>query len=226
MGGFGKTPQALKMLESRENARDTWDRFMHEKASEELYEGMVNLLCVKMEKPIDFNLFEEDIRSLGKDFPGMEVYSDGKTGKITLAKKDLNSNHGYRYLIDANSSMRQDDEAQLESLMQLLNIRMSAPDLEMLLNQGQKTWDLAEHIKKIFLASGIQDPEQILKDIDQQAMGGQADPMMQEQMMQEQAMQEEMMMQQQAQQQQLMEQASQFQDPDVLAAAQQLLGGN
>lgn len=226
MGGFGKTPQALKMLESRENARDTWDRFMHEKASEELYEGMTNLLCVKMEKPIDFNLFEEDIRALGQDFPGMEVYSDGKTGKITLAKKDLKSEKGYRYLIDANSSMRQDDEAQLEALMQLLNIRMSAPDLEQLLNANGKTWDLAEHIKKVFLSSGIQDPEQILKDMEQQGQDPAQDQALQQQMMEEQAMQEQMMMEQQAQQQQFVDQASQFRDPDVMAAAQQLLGGS
>ena len=229
MGGFGKTPQALKMLESRENARDTWDRFMHEKASEELYEGMTNLLSVKMEKPIDFNLFEEDIRALGQDHPNMEVFSDGKSGKITLAKKDVKNEKGYRYLIDANSSMRQDDEAQLQALMQLLNIRMSAPDLEAMLNQNGKTWDLAEHIKKVFLSSGIQDPEQILKDMEQRGAQGVVDPQqqaMQEQQMQEQAMQEQMMAEQQAQQQQLMEQASQFQDPDVMAAAQQLLGGN
>jgi hypothetical protein len=193
---YGKTPQALKMLETRENARDTWDRFMHEKAVEELYEGMLNLLTVKMEKPINFTIFEEEIRQLANEYQDtkiLEVLENGKYGAMTLAKSDLKSDKNYCYIIDANSSMRQDDQSQNESLIGLLQVMSNPAVLEGLQARGID-WDVAEHIKSIFISAGVNDWERILKDGQQQGMQGQ-DPMA-EQAMQEQMMQEEAIKQQ------------------------------
>lgn len=219
---YGKTPQALKMLEQRENARDTWDRFMHEKAVEELYEGMLNLLTVKMEKPINFNLFSEEIRQIEQTHPDiLEVTEDGKYGMATIAKRDVKSDKGYTYVIDANSSMRQDDEAQVQTLTQLLQLGLN-PDVQMLLQQKGLEWDIAEHIKTIFTNSGVTDWERILKDVqsDPQAQ----DQAIEQQMAQEAAMQEQAQMNYQANMDQIRQEA-QFQDPEIAALAEQMLGG-
>jgi hypothetical protein len=177
---FGKTPEAIKQLGQRENARDNWDRAMHEECWQEVYEGMINLISVKMEKPINFMLFEDEIRQLSAEHKDLaDLFSDGKSGQITLAKKDLKSETGFRYLIDANSSMKQDDQEQFQALSNLLQLVMSTPGLLQTLQQSGFTYDLGEHIKLLFISSGIQDWERILQESteatpgDEQAMGQQ-----------------------------------------------------
>ena len=207
---MGKTPAALKMQASRENARDTWDRFMHEKATEELLEGMLNLLTVKMEKPINFTLFEDDIKALGyseetkeiKDakgvvlqgankgnkVPGLEAFEGGKAGKMTVSKKDLASDTGYSYLIDANSSMKQDDEQVFEALMATWALMHKTPDIVQSLGLAGMEYDEAEHVKSIFIAAGISDWERILKEMGPEQMAKMKQAMMaQQQQMQAQA---------------------------------------
>jgi hypothetical protein len=215
---FGKTPQALKMLDARENARDTWDRFMHETAVEELYEGMINLLCVKMEKPIDFTVFEEEIRQLvgeyGEDV--LEVINGQKVGRAIVTKKHLYHDKGYKYTIDANSSMRKDDEGQLEALMQLWGMVHQTPELIQSLQQQGFDYDEGEHFKRILIASGVTDWERILPET-------QNEPQSPE----EQAMQEQMMMEQQKQQaiQSVPQpQVPNFDDPEIAQMAQQMFG--
>ena len=162
---FGKTPEAIKMQSQRENARDNWDRAMHEECWQAVYEGMINLLSVKMEKPINFMLFEEEIQSLSKEHEDLtEIFADGKAGKMTLSKSDLAAKNGFRYLIDANSSMKQDDEQQFAALSNLLQMMMSNPNIIPMLQQSGFIYDLAEHIKLMFISSGIQDWERILQE--------------------------------------------------------------
>jgi hypothetical protein len=62
--GYGKTPDALKKLDSRENARDSWDREMLELAEQELFEGMIEELGIKQKHLIDFNIFDEEIKQI------------------------------------------------------------------------------------------------------------------------------------------------------------------
>lgn len=190
----GKTPQALKMQASRENARDTWDRFMHEKATEELLEGMLNLLTVKMEKPINFSVFEDDILALGyspdqaevkdangavlkpkaeaKKIPGLDVFDGAKSGKMSVAKKDLTSQNdiGYSYLIDANSSMKQDDEEMFAALLATWNLVHQTPGLAQGLAAKGMEYDEGDHLKAIFIAAGINDWERILKELSPEKM--------------------------------------------------------
>lgn len=215
---YGRTPQALKMLDSRENARDTWDRFMHEKATEELYEGMLNLLAVKMEKPINFTIFEEEIRQIKDDYESetLEVSQSGKYGTVTAAKKDLATSNGYSYLIDANSSMQKDDQAQLEALMQTYQMAAQDPNLQGALQQKGINWDQAEHFKKILISAGVSDWERILKEGSGEEMA-----MMQQQQMMGQP-QDPM-----AQMQQPMPEvpAPQYEDPDVQAYAEAMFNG-
>lgn len=178
-GSPGKSPEALKMQASRENARDTWDRFMGEKATQELFEGMLNLLTVKMEKPVNMAVFEDDMQALGYQAPtdagdgkktegkkveGLDVFEGGKAGKMTINKADIKSEVGYQYLIDANSTMKQDEEEQFQALMATWNLMHQTPGLIQGLAQKGEEYDEGEHLKKIFIAAGISDWEKILKE--------------------------------------------------------------
>jgi hypothetical protein len=188
-GAPGKSPMALKMQSSRENARDTWDRFMGEKATEELLEGMTNLLSVKMEKPINMTVFEDDIQALGYTDPdtqpepadaaeamqqaaddpepikGLDVFDGAKAGKLSLTKSDLKTDLHFSYLIDANSTMKQDEEEQMQALMMTWQLTHSDPMLEQRLAAKGLEYDEADHLKKIFIAAGISDWEKTLKEI-------------------------------------------------------------
>lgn len=216
---MGKTPEALKLQSQRENARDTWDRFMHEKAVEELYEGVLNLLCVKMEKPINFLVFEEEIRQLTETYgPGtLDAIAGNKVGMLTVSKSELYDKSMYKYIIDANTSMKKDDEEQMQALQMTYQMLNNNPQTAQELAMMGYTYDKAEHIKQIMIASGISDWDRILQE------GGEGPTMMAQQMANEQAMaQEQAMMQQQ---QPPAPAGPQFQDPEIANVAQQILGG-
>jgi hypothetical protein len=170
---MGKTPAALNMQKAQENARDTWDRFHHEQAVEELYEGMINLLSVKMEKPINFSIFEEEIRQIQEDYGDdvLDVIAGGKMGLMTISKKHINSDKGFQYIIDANSSMQKDDQAQLDALMSTYQMLSQDPNLQAVLQQKGLNWDQAEHIKKILISSGVSDWERILQEGNEAGQG-------------------------------------------------------
>lgn len=182
---MGKTHQALKMQASRENARDSWDRFMGEKATEELIEGMINLLQVKQEKPINFVVYEDDIQALGyqaastdaegkpveeKKVEGLEVYDGAKAGKMSVNKSDIKADNFYSFIIDANSTMKQDEEEQFQAAMATWQLTHQDPDLVNRLAQQGMEYDEADHLKKIFIAAGLSDWEKTLKEISPEKM--------------------------------------------------------
>lgn len=239
---FGKTPEALKQQALRESTLDAQDRFYMEKAIEELYEGFVCLIANKSEKPIDFLIFEEEIRQLVEN--GMEdvvelyessymatedveegepVYElTGEGAARVVAPRDKIKGK-YKYIIDAGTTMAKDDIKELENLIGLADITFN-PGMQQLLMTKGKGVDAEEFLKKLYIKAGITDWEKIITDAPQP----QQDPAMQEQQVaQEQAMQEQMA-QEQAMQQQMMAQQQmqqqQFIDPQVQAVAQQILG--
>lgn len=196
----GKTPAAIKQNASRENARDTWDRFLHEQAVAELYEGMLNLLMTKMEKPIEVNIFEEEIRQIGNNIND-DIFEmvDDNYGRLTLAKKDLKSDKGFTFQIDANSSMKKDDETQLLALQQTYMMAAQDPMLQQKMVEAGVTWDQVEHFKKILISSGIQDWERILQE-GEEGEEGEENTQLQEQQMLEQQLAEQEAIDEQARQ--------------------------
>lgn len=243
----GKSPQALKMQEARENARDTWDRFMHEQAVQELVEGMANLLTVKMEKPINFAVFEEDIQAMGfepeqeevvapdgtvvqeprpaKKVEGLEVFESNKTGKLTISKKMFGEG-GFTYVIDQNSSMRRNDEDEFQSLQFTWEIMHVDPNLVPRLQEQGTEYDEFDHLKKIFISAGITDWEKILKElpVDKRAQAAMMAQQVQQQQQQEPAMDPNAMMQQLMMQQQMQPPMQQPPMPQQAPAPQPMPG--
>jgi hypothetical protein len=83
----------------------------------------------------------------------------------------------------------------------LLGMFMQAPQLIEAMHKDGKDVNFAELVTRLVTASGVQDWEKIIVDYSPAE-----DPMVQQQMMQQQ------------------QQAQQYQDPDIQAAAQQILG--
>ena len=171
--GFGKTPQALKLLQARENTRDNWDRFMMEQAVEELYDGFVNLVATKQPKPIKIDLFDEEIEQVAalyddvKDI--LQVSESGEYGLLTVSSKDIGDTK-YKFYIDANSTLRKDDAQQSEALTNLLVAVSKIPGLNQELAKNGLKYNVGEHMKRIFATSGVEGYDKIITGMTQEEM--------------------------------------------------------
>lgn len=75
---FGKTPEALQMIQARESTRDQMDRKLLERAWAELVEGWLSLLPLIAEKiPVD--LYAEEVAEIAKTHPDvLGIFKHGK----------------------------------------------------------------------------------------------------------------------------------------------------
>lgn len=198
---FGKTPQAIEAQQDRESARDNWDRFQLEKMIEDLLEGMINLLSENQIQNIDFHIFDADVERIqqqfGEDADFVNVM--GKSAKVSVAKKLIKGN--YRFVVDASSTMRQDEEAQAETISQILGFYLNNPQaVDQLLQQSGYQFNFGAAFKSYVYNSGINDPESIVSKLG----GGNGQPL-------------------QMQPAQIdPSQLSQFQDPDIRGVVQQM----
>ena len=172
--GFGKTPQALQMLQARENTRDNWDRFMMEQAVEELYDGFVNLTAKKQPKPIKLDLFGAEVQQIAQLYPDvaeiLKVSESGEYGQLTIKPDALGKDCNYRYYIDANSTSRKDDAQQSEALTALLVAVSKIPGLNQELAKNGTKYDIGEHMKRIFATSGVEGYDKILTQMSPEEM--------------------------------------------------------
>lgn len=172
--GFGKTPEALKLLAARENTRDNWDRFMMEEAVEELYDGMINLVAKKQAKSIDLHLFDEEIDQIIEMYPEvtdmMQISDSGEYAKLSISPDKIGKNIDYRFYVEAGSTMRKDDASQSEALTNLLVVVSKIPGLQQQLQSEGVAYSVGEHMKRIFSTSGVDDYDKILHPASQEEM--------------------------------------------------------
>lgn len=194
---MGKTPQALQMFQDREGARDNWDRFQLERCIEDLLEGMINLLAENQEKPINFHIFDSDMEQVEDMFgeddedineaTGMPPFKptrkppkfmkpQGKAAVLTITKSMIAGN--YRFIVDASSTMRQDEDAQVQNLTQIITAYLQNPQLvDQYLAADNLKFHFGKAFKSLVYNSGINDPDTIVTDVsaeEQQEDGMQA----------------------------------------------------
>lgn len=208
---FGKTPQAIEAQQDKETASDNWDRFQLEKTIEDLLEGMINLLSENQEKPINFHIFDADVEQIQQQFSDGDGDSDdidfmkvmGKSAKMTVPKSLIKGN--YKFIVDASSTMREDEDAQAETADTMIALYLQNPQaIDQLLQQDGYKFHFGQLLKSRVYNSGIQDPDAIISKIGGQGQDGQ--PMQ--------------MQPPQIDPQQL----QQFQDPQIQQLAQQMFG--
>ena len=170
--GFGKTPQALKMQASRENARDNVDRFYMEQFLQEVSRKFVNLMSKKQTGSVAIRMFEEEIEELSKVYPEVKDMYDEKSGKLKIDKSKTGSIL-YDYEIVSGSTYAVDQTQQQQNLMTLLQLMtngmqmgpqgVTSPMMEAIKAEGI-TFKLGELVKRITASSGITDWDKILED--------------------------------------------------------------
>ena len=211
---FGKTPAAIEQFKDKEAARDNWDRFQLEKCIEDLLEGMINLLAENQEKPINFHIFDSDMEQVEDMFgeqdddtgktavPSKMMKKQGKAAVLTISKSMIAGN--YKFLVDASSTMRQDEDAQVANLTQIITAYLQNPQLvDQYLAADKLQFHFGKAFKSLVYNSGINDPDTIVTD-----------------------MQDEQQDQQQGgQQQQQPIDTSSLQDPHIRQIAEQLFNG-
>lgn len=184
MPGYGKTPDALKQLEKRENARDQWDRNMFEEAYEELANGMINLIGARQAVPMDFHIFDEDITDLVKaGFTDLldlyesaksyrvvngkleEYINDHGTAKITLQPERLGGK--YLFQIDANSSIASDEVEEFEKTKGIIELLATPAGQAMIEAAKAKGFEFhpEELLKQLLITSGIRNRDKIYTPI-------------------------------------------------------------
>jgi hypothetical protein len=178
----GKTPHAIKQQQSRENARDNWDRVMMEKAIEEVNNRFIDLLVNKQEKPINLEIFKGDIDEIKKAFPDeniLELFNSGEAGRVKISA-DRWKNNGkvvkFKYIIDKGSTKKADDEAEQNAIMDLCNLFFKEfPEMKQQIEQtgkakiGNQEIDFGYAFKRYITSSGIQDGDRIISDIKEQS---------------------------------------------------------
>lgn len=237
---MGKTPQALQMQEARMGARDNWDRFMMEKAIEKRNNLFVDLLANKQEKPIDLQLFGEEIKDIQRAYPDIadliETSETGEYAQLTIKKEDVGKTK-YRFFIDSGTTMKKEDAMENQTLERYMGLFMQAPPFAQQVIQtgkvqiGDKTVDFGEMMKRSLMTSGIQDWDKIITDTPQeQMMTGQPLQAAPSGVPQDPAQQEQLLM---AQMQQMSQDTpteepfdpNSIQDPEIRQFAEMMMGG-
>jgi hypothetical protein len=187
----GKSPQAIKANQQDESTRDALDLKFMQKATEELFQGMLGLVCTRASdtdaEPIELDLFDDEIKQLLqagyddiKDIVKYEgknkgtAVEDAASVYLKITPDKLQNSRGLRYKIDEGSSLGQDQEAQHTQLNEIMDTYVeNAASIEALLNAGGQTIDFPELFKQWFISGGLKQWNNILKPIAQGTQPGQ-----------------------------------------------------
>ena len=161
--GLGKTPQALRMQQARENSRDVTDRYYMETFLTGVMKKFVNLLSKNQSKAIQIRMFEQEIDQLAATYPEIQEMYDNKTGKLTIEKGKTGSIL-YDYEIVSGSTYAVDQNRQQENLATFLQLLLRAPQLLQILQQEGKVVRFSELFTRMMTNSGIQDWDKIILD--------------------------------------------------------------
>ena len=190
---MGKTPQALQMQQSRENARDSADRFYMEQFIKKVMNRFTNLISKKQPKALTIRLFPDELAELINQYPEMQEMYNEKTGKLTI-KASTFKNSIFDYEIVSGSTFEADKADQQKNLAQLFMMltqgmqpnpqtgEMTSPVIERMKMEGRDT-KISELVTRIVSSSGINNWDKILPDL----TNGNPEQYKQDQMLQQQA---------------------------------------
>ena len=171
--GLGKTPKAIEFIKQRENARDNWERFMMERAVEEIYDRFIDLVSKRQETPMTLRLSKADIEPIQAAFPDVaEIYESGKAGEIKIKPDDV-KDVNYKFYIDPGTTAKKDELIENQTLISILTLFMKSPELRQEIQKDGYDISLTELVKRVLITSGVQDWEKIFTPLKEQ---GQAQP--------------------------------------------------
>jgi hypothetical protein len=170
---MGKTPEAIRQQQDRQGARDNWDRGMMEKFVEKVYSKMVTIMSKKQTVPIDIEIFDADIQKIQEKYPeaDLAVFDSGESATLKVAPDELNDEERsvkYKFIIDNGTTLRKDESIQNETLLGIINAYAGNPTIEQaMLKDGQRL-NMAEVYKRFVQTSGVENPEKLFEDVEQE----------------------------------------------------------
>lgn len=163
---MGKTPQALKMQQSREGSRDSADRFYMEQYLKDTIGKMCNLIAKKQPKALTIRLFGEELEELMTNYPEVEDIYNDKKGMLKVNKSKF-KNFIFDYEIVSGSTYQADKQEQQANLISVLRLFQKSPELVKVLQQEEGLRvNMGEIIKRIMISSSVQDWDKILVESD------------------------------------------------------------
>ncbi len=187
---FGRTPAAIEAMQDREGARDNWDRFQLEQTVQQLNHGMLNLLTEKQEKPINFNVFKDDVKQIIDQLGQPDEATGGLTkippsymtmlggqeaAKLVIPKSLIKGQ--YQYIVDASSTLKADNDVQNEKIVDLLKFYFSNPQvIDQYLAKDNKKFNAGQAISDAVFTSNINNPDRIITSTENQVEPPEIDP--------------------------------------------------
>lgn len=232
---MGKTPKALQMQAQKESAADSWERQMMEDFVEELYDSFIDMIAENQPKLIELDLMSGEIEQIAKIYPDVKEMYDEENGRLKIKPGALKGK--YKFFIDSGTTVQKDSIEENKNLVSIIQLILSNPNIRIEMQKKGKDIDMAELINRFVLTSGTKDSDKIIVDYvpeqvmpEQMGQPGQPEQPMQpgmEQMQQgmPQGMSPPVQPMQQMQPQGQGDVMSQIQDPEILAVAQRLFGG-
>jgi len=165
---WGRTPAAIRMQASRQNARDNWDRQMLETAMEEVFDNFVDLISKKQVKPIRMTLGKDELARISELNPDLvEMFESGKYGEVTI-KPEMIKGHTYKFFIEHGSSMKPSSQEEGAMLKELMAMLLKFPQfVQQVAESGDITLgaykvNVGELMKRIIITDNVTDWEKIL----------------------------------------------------------------
>lgn len=185
---MGKTPEAVKFLAQRENARDEWDRVMMEEFIKQYMHRWAAMLSdpdnQKLVKPVSVRLFGSEIRRLKQRYPDIDDLSEkvpgftmgnsGEAATLDIKPKDVGGVL-YDYEIETGSTQLPDLEIERNNLATFYNL-IKDKEVRAELQKKNKDVDFIEAVERIGESIGIKDVNKLIVDIAPPAPAGPPQP--------------------------------------------------
>ncbi len=162
---LGKTPQALRLMSSRETARDEWDRTMMEDTLKSVYKKWIDMIVAKQEKSVTVRIFGDEAKQIARDYPDVaQFFKKDNYGVAKIGKEQINSSFDYE--IEAGSTMKPNLEGDNTNVSNILALVLKNPQIISAMHLKGQEVDLGELFKRWISTGGIKDWDKIITQYD------------------------------------------------------------
>lgn len=154
--GFSKTDSGVKAQQERVGVSDNHLRKQFEGWFGDVCETMLNIHFALSEGEQEVDLTQEYIKRRKLE----DSEFDASTAVVDYNKKLK----GFKFKVDASTSKLKDDEQSMENLKGILELAQSDPELGQIIRKDQL-------LKRMINKSGVDDPEELVIDLDQNNNG-------------------------------------------------------
>lgn len=216
---LGKTPAAIKQQAASQGAQDYWEQTMLESAMGQVMNRWVMNNVKNLDTKQAIRVFGDEIERIAEYYPdALEMFSE-KSGRIMVDNsmfQDGKEPIHFDYKIQTGSTAKPSLEKEVEELMQFIDIIDERPNFIAKMQQEGNDINATQLLREIMIKRGIREDKIIVQSQPQEM----APEEMPGQVPQDSGMPMEVPVEVPQ-----MQPIPQYEDPDINAVAQELLGG-